>query len=118
MLKKYQFLNSEFRLTLLVCKLCHFLPYPFPRKWSKPRANHLWKPWKVIVLNDPVNLMNYVVMVFRKVFGYEEAKATKHMREVHELGKSVLWVGEREQAENFAYQLQRWRLQTILEEDD
>ena len=26
-------------------------------------------PWKVIVLNDPVNLMNYVVMVFKKVFG-------------------------------------------------
>ena len=35
-------------------------------------------PWKVIVLNDPVNLMNYVVMVFRKVFGYDEQKATKH----------------------------------------
>ena len=48
------------------------------------------KPWKVIVLNDPVNLMNYVVMVFRKVFGYDETKATKHMMEVHELGKSVL----------------------------
>ena len=30
--------------------------------------------WKVIVLNDPVNLMNYVVMVFRKVFGYGEQK--------------------------------------------
>ena len=119
MLKKCQFLNSEFRLTLLVCSLCHFLPYPFPWKWSKPKSeSSLEKPWKVIVLNDPVNLMNYVVMVFRKVFGYEEAKATKHMREVHELGKSVLWVGEREQAENFAYQLQRWRLQTILEEDD
>ena len=40
------------------------------------------------------------------------------MKEVHELGKSVLWTGEREQAENYAYQLQRWRLQTILEEDD
>ena len=40
------------------------------------------------------------------------------MKEVHELGKSVLWAGEREQAENYAYQLQRWRLQTILEEDD
>jgi ATP-dependent Clp protease adaptor protein ClpS len=75
-------------------------------------------PWKVIVLNDPVNLMNYVVMVFRKVFGYNETKATKHMMEVHDLGKSVLWVGEREQAENYAYQLQRWRLQTILEKDD
>ena len=75
-------------------------------------------PWKVIVLNDPVNLMNYVVMVFCKVFGYNETKATKHMMEVHDLGKSVLWVGEREQAENYAYQLQRWRLQTILEKDD
>ncbi len=75
-------------------------------------------PWKVIVLNDPVNLMNYVVMVFRKVFGYDEQKANKHMREVHELGKSVLWTGEREQAETYVYQLQRWRLQTVLERDD
>ena len=74
--------------------------------------------WKVIVLNDPVNLMNYVVMVFRKVFGYDETKATKHMMEVHELGKSVLWVGEREQAESYMYQLQRWKLQTVLEQDD
>ena len=75
-------------------------------------------PWKVIVLNDPVNLMNYVVMVFRKVFGYDEQKATKHMREVHELGKSVLWTGEREQAETYVYQLQRWRLQSVLEKND
>ena len=78
----------------------------------------LASPWKVIVLNDPVNLMNYVVMVFKKVFGYSDTKATKHMMEVHENGKSILWVGEREQAENYAYQLQRWRLQTILEKDD
>ena len=75
-------------------------------------------PWKVIVLNDPVNLMSYVVMVFKKVFGYSDTKASKHMMEVHENGKSILWVGEREQAENYAYQLQRWRLQTILEKDD
>ena len=75
-------------------------------------------PWKVIVLNDPVNLMNYVVMVFKKVFGYSDTKATKHMMDVHENGKSILWVGEREQAENYAYQLQRWRLQTILDKDD
>ncbi len=76
------------------------------------------KPWKVVVFNDPVNLMNYVVMVFKKVFGYDENKATKHMKEVHELGKSVLWVGDRERAENYAYQLQLWKLQTILDQDD
>ena len=76
------------------------------------------KPWKVLVLNDPVNLMSYVVMVFRKVFGYEEQKATKHMMEVHTLGKSILWMGEREQAESYLYQLQRWQLQAMLEADD
>ena len=76
------------------------------------------KPWKVIVLNDPVNLMSYVVMVFRKIFGFNEMKANKHMMEVHELGKSVLWTGEREQAESYVYQLQRWKLQTIMEVDD
>ena len=42
----------------------------------------LGTPWKVIVLNDPVNLMNYVVMVFKKVFGYNDTKATKHMMEM------------------------------------
>ena len=78
----------------------------------------LAQQWKVIVLNDPVNLMNYVVMVFRKVFGYGEQKATKHMKEVHELGKSILWMGEREQAESYVYQLQRWRLQSVLEKND
>lgn len=75
-------------------------------------------PWRVIVLNDPVNLMNYVVMVFRKVLGFDENKATRHMREVHENGRSVVWSGNRERAENYAYQLQHWRLQTLLERDD
>ena len=74
--------------------------------------------WRVIVLNDPVNLMNYVVMVFRKVLGFDENKATKHMREVHENGRSVVWSGNRERAEGYAYQLQHWRLQTLLERDD
>ena len=75
-------------------------------------------PWRVVVLNDPVNLMNYVVMVFRKVLGFNQTRAVKHMREVHEKGRSVVWVGNREQAENFTYQLQHWRLQTVLEKDD
>jgi ATP-dependent Clp protease adaptor protein ClpS len=74
--------------------------------------------WRVVVLNDPVNLMNYVVMVFRKVLGFDETRAIKHMREVHEKGRSVVWAGNREQAENFVYQLQHWRLQTVLEKDD
>ena len=31
--------------------------------------------WRVVVLDDPVNLMSYVVLVFKKVFGFDEASA-------------------------------------------
>ena len=87
-------------------------------KTETKKDTSLEVPWRVIVLNDPVNLMNYVVMVFRKVLCFDEHKATKHMREVHENGRSVVWSGNRERAENYAYQLQHWRLQTLLERDD
>ncbi|MBC8347863.1 MAG: ATP-dependent Clp protease adaptor ClpS [Verrucomicrobia bacterium] len=95
----------------------------FPETETLPEVeteeqDELLRPWKVLVVNDPVNLMSYVVMVFRKVFGYDETQATHHMKEVHELGRSVLWIGEREQAEGYVYQLHRWRLQASLEKDD
>ena len=34
-------------------------------------------PWIVIVWNDPINLMSYVVFVFQKLFGYSREKATE-----------------------------------------
>lgn len=74
--------------------------------------------WHVVVLNDPVNLMSYVVMVFRKVFGFSEARARKHMLEVHERGRSVVWSGLREKAEAYAHTLQQWHLTAILEPDE
>lgn len=72
-------------------------------------------PWSVVVLNDPVNLMSYVVMVFKKVFGYSHQRATKHMLEVHHEGRSVVWTGGREQAESYVHLLQGWQLQALLE---
>lgn len=71
-----------------------------------------------MVLNDPVNLMSYVVMVFRKVFGFDETRARKHMLEVHELGRSVVWTGVREQAEAYVFTLQQWHLSAVLEAND
>ena len=41
-------------------------------------------PWKVIVWDDPINLMSYVTFVFRKVFGYSKDKAEKLMMQVDE----------------------------------
>lgn len=74
--------------------------------------------WQVVVLNDPVNLMAYVVRVFRRVFGYSDVKARQHMLEVHELGRSVLWIGEREQAEGYVHALHQWQLRALLERHD
>ena len=73
-------------------------------------------PWQVVVMNDPVNLMSYVVMVFRRVFGYDETRAQRHMLEVHEEGRSILWSGEREKAEAYVYQLQEWQLNAHLQQ--
>lgn len=75
-------------------------------------------PWRVVVLNDPVNSMSYVVLVFRKVFGFSEPLARKHMLEVHEQGRSIVWSGLREQAELYAFALQQWHLTAILESDE
>lgn len=74
--------------------------------------------WRVVVLNDPVNLMSYVVMVFKKVFGFDETRARRHMLEVHEQGRSVIWAGVREQAEAYVFTLQQWHLNAVIEADE
>ena len=78
----------------------------------------LGNTWRVVVLNDPVNLMSYVVTVFRKVLAFDESTARKHMLEVHEQGRSVVWSGLRERAEHYAFALQQWHLTTVLESDE
>ena len=57
------------------------------------------KPWIVIVWDDPVNLMTYVVLVFRRLFGFSKEKATRLMLQVHNEGKAVVASGTREEAE-------------------
>ncbi len=72
-------------------------------------------PWQVVVHNDPVNLMSYVTMVFQRVFGYPREKAEKHMLEVHQKGRSILWSGMREPAELYVQQLHGYLLLATLE---
>jgi ATP-dependent Clp protease adaptor protein ClpS len=76
----------------------------------------LAQPWNVVVHNDPVNLMSYVTMVFRRVFGYSSERAQKHMLEVHEQGRSVLWTGDREKAELYLQQLHGYLLLATIEQ--
>ncbi|HXF56868.1 MAG TPA: ATP-dependent Clp protease adapter ClpS [Actinomycetota bacterium] len=57
------------------------------------------RKWLVVVWNDPVNLMSYVVYVFQKLFGYSRERATRLMLEVHHRGRAVVASGTREKAE-------------------
>ncbi len=71
--------------------------------------------WNVIVHNDPITTMNYVTMVFQKVFRFSRAKAEKHMLEVHQAGRSIVWSGARERAEFYVQQLHAFQLLATLE---
>jgi len=55
--------------------------------------------WQTVVWNDPVNLMSYVVHVFRSYFGYSAAEANRLMLGVHNDGHAVVAEGLREQME-------------------
>ena len=93
-------------------------PATTPQIKDSPKASVELAPadeWRVVVLNDPVNLMSYVVLVFKRVFGFDNTRARKHMLEVHEQGRSVVWNGAREPAEGYVHQLQQWQLTAILE---
>jgi ATP-dependent Clp protease adaptor protein ClpS len=75
------------------------------------------RPWIVIVWNDPVNLMSYVTLVFRKLFGYTEAHATRLMLQVHHEGKAVVSSGTREKAELDVARLHAYGLWATMQRD-
>jgi len=90
--------------------------HTLPSQHTAPQLQ-LESAWRVVVLNDPVNLMSYVVLIFKKVFGFDENTARRHMLEVHEQGRSVVWTGLREKAEAYTFTLQQWHLTAVLESD-
>lgn len=75
----------------------------------------LARPWKVVVHDDPVTLMDYVTMVFRRVFAYPQDKAHRLMMEVHRTGRAIVWSGAREQAEMYVMKLHGHHLLATME---
>ncbi|HEX6231429.1 MAG TPA: ATP-dependent Clp protease adapter ClpS [Actinomycetota bacterium] len=74
-------------------------------------------PWIVIVWNDPINLMSYVVFVFQKLFGYGHQEATKLMLDVHHTGKAVVSQGPREKCEFDVSRLHAHGLWATMQKD-
>jgi ATP-dependent Clp protease adaptor protein ClpS len=81
-------------------------------------SENLAPPWKVLIFDDPVNLMSFVTLMIRRIFGYSESKATELMLQVHHKGRAIVWTGEREKAELFVQQLQSCQLLAAMEPVD
>jgi ATP-dependent Clp protease adaptor protein ClpS len=73
-------------------------------------------PWQTVVWNDPVNLMSYVVYVFRTHFGYSREKATTLMLHVHQDGHAIVAEGAREQMEMHARAMHDYGLWATVRE--
>lgn len=78
----------------------------------------LERPWNVVVWNDPITLMSYVVYIFRKLFGYSQERATELMLEVHHRGRSVVITVDREKAEYYVSRLHGFGLQASMEQTE
>ncbi len=72
--------------------------------------------WSVVVWNDPVNLMDYVVYVFKTVLKMNEMDATRHMWEVHQKGRSSVARETREKSELIVHRLRGFGLNATLEQ--
>ena len=75
------------------------------------------RPWNVVVWNDPVTPMSVVVVIFKKIFGYSNNKATQLMMTVHHEGRAIVWSGLRERAESYCVKLQVAGLQSTIEQE-
>ena len=93
-------------------------PTPTRRRQDETADDERFEPaplWNVVVWNDPVNLMSYVVWVFRKLFGHPEELATELMLQVHHQGRAIVATEMRERAEMDAYRLHHHGLWATLE---
>ena len=71
-------------------------------------------PYDVFLWNDPVTLMEVVVRVLKKVFGYDSDKAELLMLTAHHEGKVVVWTGERDRAVHYCLELGANGLQSTV----
>ena len=85
-----------------------------PTGSSMPTPDAVSESCQVAVLNDPVNLMEYVTAVFQIVIGLPTDVAQQRMQEVHEAKSSIVWEGAQEKAEAYASEIRLWHLNAVV----
>ena len=71
--------------------------------------------WNVVVWDDPVNTMQFVVYVFRTMFRFTKQKATMLMLQVHHEGKAIVATEGLELAERYCARLHEYGLLATIE---
>ncbi len=82
-----------------------------------PRSS-LDRPWRTIVWNDPVNLMQYVTHVFETYFGFPRPEAERLMLLVHHEGRAVVASGPREEVERHTEAMHEYGLWATSDKGD
>lgn len=73
---------------------------PEDSTWGADETNWEYEPeWVVLLHNDDVNTMDWVIVVLQKVFGYSVEKAILMMMEAHFDDRAAVWTGSLEIAE-------------------
>ena len=75
------------------------------------------KKWRLIVWNDPVNLMSYVSYVFRSHFGFSAEKAETLMMQVHHDGFSIILTDAREKIEGHVQAMHGYGLNATMSQE-
>ena len=70
---------------------------------------------QVVLFNDDVNSMEYVILCLMKIFGHTEPLAARIMAEAHEQGKAIAEVEAKSQAALHVAQLGSCGLTAVME---
>nr|WP_207382276.1 ATP-dependent Clp protease adapter ClpS [Schaalia vaccimaxillae] len=71
--------------------------------------------WRTVVLNDPINLMDYVTHVLRRHFGYSWETCESLMMQIHTKGRAVVSEGLKERMEADVVAMHSYGLHATLE---
>lgn len=72
-------------------------------------------PWKVVLHNDDVNTFTYVVKNLQIILKKPKEVCEKHTLEAHETGRSIVFSGSFDEAEQVAVQLHAALIMATLE---
>ncbi len=84
----------------------------------KPRLPGPLPPWKVLLHNDDVNDMHFVVSTVMELTPLNEQDATLRTEEAHKTGVAALLVTHKERAELYKDQFESKGLTVTIEPDE